>query len=51
MPDITMCNSQTCNRKDECYRFTATPCQAQSYCDFYLWGCPEKIDMFIDNKR
>lgn len=25
MPDITMCKGTNCNRKDNCYRHTATP--------------------------
>jgi hypothetical protein len=47
MPDITMCNGQNCNKKNTCYRFTATPTPHwQSYfsvspvvndeCDHYM---------------
>ena len=25
MPDISMCNGNGCKRKDECYRYRATP--------------------------
>lgn len=31
MPDITMCTGVGCNKKDTCYRFTATPSGWQSY--------------------
>ena len=34
MPDITMCNSLTCNKRFECYRFLAKPNRIQSYSDF-----------------
>ncbi len=25
MPDITMCEDETCSQKEECYRYTAQP--------------------------
>ena len=25
MPDITMCNGESCPKKEDCWRFTATP--------------------------
>ena len=31
MPDITMCTSQTCERRGQCYRATAKPDKMQSY--------------------
>jgi len=47
MPDITMCSGKDCPYKENCYRFTAKPCEYQSYfstppikdgkCD-YFWG-------------
>lgn len=47
MPDITMCLGTNCPQKEKCYRFTAKPCEYQSYftkapikdgkCDMY-WG-------------
>ena len=45
MPDISMCDSKTCTLKENCYRYTAIPCDYQSYgsfeqnkdgeCDYY----------------
>ena len=47
MPDITMCLGTDCPHKETCYRFTAKPCDYQSYfmkppikegkCEYY-WG-------------
>jgi hypothetical protein len=47
MPDITMCPGTDCPHKEKCYRFTAKPCDYQSYftkapikdgkCEYY-WG-------------
>ena len=34
MPDISMCENQTCPLKSTCYRFNATPSSYQSYADF-----------------
>lgn len=34
MPDITMCKNETCKKKEDCYRFTATPSRFQSYSNF-----------------
>ncbi|WZE63565.1 hypothetical protein PANI_CDS0045 [Maribacter phage Panino] len=35
MPDISMCSNHTCLRKEDCYRFTATPNPyRQSYARF-----------------
>lgn len=34
MPDITMCTSQTCERRGQCYRAMAKPDKCQSYADF-----------------
>tara|TARA_R110000737_G_C14624761_1_gene494607 strand:- start:34167 stop:34343 length:177 start_codon:yes stop_codon:yes gene_type:complete len=35
MPDISMCANQFCPRKEDCYRFTATPSpHRQSYAVF-----------------
>jgi hypothetical protein len=31
MPDISMCKGEDCPLKNECYRYTATPCEYQSY--------------------
>lgn len=41
MPDISMCANETCNFKEDCYRYTATPNQyRQSYGEF---ACKEKM--------
>lgn len=34
MPDISMCASAECTKKDFCYRHVATPSYLQSYSDF-----------------
>jgi hypothetical protein len=59
MPDITMCKGTGCPVKDECYRFTASPSDYQSYfvdppikdgkCEMY-WGTRQTyiFDMLKD---
>ena len=59
MPDITMCEGTGCPVKDECYRFTASPSDYQSYfvdppikdgkCEMY-WGTRQTylFDMLKD---
>ncbi len=47
MADITKCSGKGCERKEECFRFTANPSERQTYfatpplkegkCDFF-WG-------------
>lgn len=37
MPDITMCPGNSCPRKQECYRFTATP---NEHYQSYFVDCP-----------
>jgi hypothetical protein len=34
MPDISMCQNLTCQKKETCYRFTATPSTYQWYAGF-----------------
>lgn len=34
MPDITMCRNESCELKEKCYRWTATPSRWQSYAKF-----------------
>ena len=41
MPDITMCEPTSCNMKEWCYRYTATPSERQAYCDFSNCGNDE----------
>lgn len=53
MPDITMCNGTDCPHKKNCYRFTATPSEYQSYfmeppikdgkCNHYWGDNPELV--------
>ena len=45
MADITMCNGIGCEKKDQCYRHTATPSRYQSY----FLNSPIKVDK--DNKQ
>lgn len=45
MPDITMCTGEDCERKNACYRFTATPNEyRQSYFTISVYE-------IVDNKQ
>lgn len=48
MPDITMCQDESCPCKDNCYRFIATADNHQSYGDF-KWddGCNFYYPVYI----
>lgn len=35
MPDITLCVSENCPIRNDCYRNQAEPSDWQSFCDFY----------------
>ena len=53
MPDISMCKSQTCPLKENCYRYTAKPGFWQSYAEFEYVELPDgkvECDYFWDNK-
>jgi hypothetical protein len=52
MPDITMCNKATCDKKDLCYRYMAIPNKYQSYSCFTVCEAPD-YEMFypIGSKR
>lgn len=52
MPDIAMCIGKGCPKKNNCYRYTATPDQwGQSYCDFEN-TCPKNnYKDFWDNNK
>ena len=39
MPDISMCNNEKCDKKNECYRYMAIPNSWQSYADFDEKDC------------
>ena len=48
MPDISMCMNEKCEKKDKCYRYTATPDEYwQPYCLFDEKDCTH----FWDNKE
>ena len=52
MPDISMCNSNTCPLKDTCYRFTATPSPfRQAYADFKYNEETKNCEYYWDNKE
>lgn len=34
MPDLAMCMSKNCDRREECYRAQATPSRYQTYSNF-----------------
>lgn len=52
IPDITMCTSEHCPEKDNCYRANATPSEYQSYSNFE-YVCNEETGFieFIKRKR
>lgn len=50
MADITMCTNKTCSKRNNCYRFTATP---NDYLQSYFDGKPgsnNDCNYFWDNK-
>ena len=50
MPDISMCANETCPKRNECYRFTATPNPyRQSYADFKPKPGASQCDNFTPN--
>ena len=52
MPDISMCRSNTCSLKDNCYRFTATPSLfRQAYADFKYNEETKNCNHYWDNKE
>ena len=52
MPDISMCSDKECSRKEECYRFTATPNEfRQAYADFKEIENGKGCEYFILNKN
>lgn len=34
MPDIAMCQNESCPDKEKCYRYMAIPDMQQTYCNF-----------------
>lgn len=50
MPDITMCKDQDCPKKDNCYRFTATPDELQIYYVNSPWF-NNQCEFFWDNQH
>ena len=49
MPDITMCDGTDCPLKEQCYRYTATSSEYQSYFIKPPFK-KKKCDMFWDNE-
>ena len=39
MPDISMCKNEDCDRKNQCFRYTAIPSIYQAYCSFKSKNC------------
>ena len=51
MPDISLCKNESCPLKDNCYRYTATPGEYQSYAEFE-WEVIDQVaycKYFIDD--
>lgn len=50
MPDISMCANEECPKRNECYRFTATPSPyRQSYAVFNVPNDSDRCDNFWPN--
>lgn len=50
MPDISMCANQNCPKRNECYRYTATPNPLrQSYGDFLPKPGDDQCEYFWPN--
>ena len=50
MPDITMCMTRMCPKRNDCYRFTAKPDTLQSYSDYTELCNKKKESYFLSNK-
>lgn len=50
MPDIAMCQNESCNLKTKCYRYTAKPCRYQCY-GLFVPVNNEKCEYFWDNSK
>jgi hypothetical protein len=48
MPDISMCLSDICERRYECYRHEAVPSQYQAYAVFNPTDCEYFMPTYID---
>lgn len=52
MPDITMCTSQNCPERQNCYRATAKPNEYQSWSNLeYVCNENSGFEDFINNKK
>lgn len=50
MPDIAMCANQNCPKRNECYRYTATPSPTrQSYASFQPTLGSDRCEYFWPN--
>ena len=48
MPDITMCDSVECHRKNECYQYMAKPSEyRQAYSEFQCYQSNTETDYFM----
>ncbi len=47
MPDIHMCHGENCERKETCYRYTATP---NPYSQSYFTSVPKPCGYYIECK-
>ncbi len=50
MPDMALCQNQTCPSKEHCYRFTAQPSCHQVYAKFHVQGKADRCEYYIPSK-
>lgn len=51
--DITLCRAESCPKKQDCYRYTASPSTFQSYFvfpPFFEYGNKFECEYFIDGQ-
>lgn len=51
MPDITMCMSRGCQKKNECYRHTAKPDKLQGYKNYEMDCLMNDYEFFWKDER
>lgn len=51
MPDITMCMSRGCPKKNECYRHTAKPDKLQGYKNYEMDCLVNDYEFFWKDER
>ena len=47
--DITMCTSQSCQNREQCYRAMAKPDKYQSYADFTKLCAEKRLSVYVGN--